>query len=191
MRIVLASGSPYRRALLERLGLVFDVIVPDIDETPHPDESPAALALRLAVAKAQAVTDRATDALIIGSDQVVVYEDEIVGKPRTFAEARRQLLRVSGHSAQIFTALAVLNADSGRLQSTVAPFTVVFRPLSADRIERYLHRERPYDCAGSVKSEGLGITLFDRFEGDDPTTLVGLPLMRLTRLLENEGVDVI
>ncbi|MHB1565901.1 MAG: Maf family protein [Acidiferrobacter sp.] len=191
MRIVLASGSPYRRALLERLGLEFEVMVPDIDETERPGEAPAALALRLAIAKAQAVRSRAGEALIIGSDQVAVYQGEIVGKSRNFAEARRQLLLISGHTAQLYTGLAVLNAGSGRLRSVVAPFAVVFRTLTVDRIERYLHRDRPYDCAGSVKSEGLGIALFDRFEGDDPTTLVGLPLMRLTQMLEDEGVDVI
>lgn len=191
MRIVLASGSPYRRALLERLSLEFEVMVPDIDETGQPGETPAALALRLAIAKAQAVRSRAGEALIIGSDQVAVYQGEVVGKSRNFAEARRQLLLVSGHTAHLYTGLAVLNSGSGRLQSVVAPFAVVFRTLTVDRIERYLHRDRPYDCAGSVKSEGLGIALFDRFEGDDPTTLVGLPLMRLTQMLEDEGIDVI
>lgn len=190
-RLVLASGSPYRKALLERLGVPFEVKVSQADEAPLPGESAEALTLRLALAKAWAVRPLAPDALIIGSDQVAVYDGEIVGKSGGFAEAARQLRRISGKTALLYTGLALLNARTGRAQTAVALFQVTFRPLSEERIARYLNKEQPYDCAGSVKSEGLGIALFDRFDGDDPTTLIGLPLIRLTRMLENEGYEVI
>lgn len=190
-RLVLASGSPYRKALLQRLGVPFEVKVSKADETPLPGENAEALTRRLAVAKAQAVRPLAPDALIIGSDQVAVYDGEIVGKSGGFAEAARQLRRISGKTALLYTGLALLNARSGRLQTEVALFQISFRPLTEERIARYLNAEQPYDCAGSVKSEGLGIALFDRFDGDDPTTLIGLPLIRLVRMLENEGYEVI
>ncbi len=190
-RLVLASGSPYRKALLERLGVPFEVKVSQADEGPLPGESAEALTLRLALAKAEAVRPLAPDALIIGSDQVAVYDGEIVGKSGGFAEAARQLRRISGKTALLYTGLALLNARTGRAQTAVALFQVTFRPLSEERIARYLNKEQPYDCAGSVKSEGLGIALFDRFDGDDPTTLIGLPLIRLVRMLENENYEVI
>ncbi len=190
-RLVLASGSPYRKALLERLGVPFEVKVSPVDEASLPGESAEALTLRLALAKAWAVRPLAPDALIIGSDQVAVYDGEIVGKSGGFAEAARQLRRISGKTALLYTGLALLNARTGQTQTAVALFQVTFRPLSEERIARYLNKEQPYDCAGSVKSEGLGIALFDRFDGDDPTTLIGLPLIRLTRMLENEGYEVI
>ncbi len=190
-RLVLASGSAYRRALLERLKLPFEVRVSHADETRHPDEDPPALVLRLALAKAEAVRAQAPDALIIGSDQVAVYDGEIVGKPGNADEAARQLRRISGKTAVLYTGLALLDAVTGRSRTAVETFRVTFRDLSEDRIARYLAKERPFDCAGSVKSEGLGIALFERFEGDDPTTLIGLPLIRLTRLLESEGWSVV
>ncbi|WP_297446028.1 nucleoside triphosphate pyrophosphatase [Acidiferrobacter sp.] len=189
-RLVLASGSRYRHELLTRLKVRFEVMVSDTDETRHPGEDARALTERLAIAKARAVSPMAPDALIIGSDQVAEYEGEIVGKPGGFEEAARQLRRISGKTARLYTGLALLNAQTGRVQSEVALFEVAFRVLDERRIARYLEKERPYDCAGSVKSEGLGIALFERFIGDDPTTLIGLPLIRLVRMLEAEGFEV-
>ena len=189
-RLVLASGSRYRHELLTRLKVHFEVMVSDTDETRHPGEDARTLTERLAIAKARAVSPMAPDALIIGSDQVAEYEGEIVGKPGGFEEAARQLRRISGKTARLYTGLALLNAQTGRVQSEVALFEVAFRVLDERRIARYLEKERPYDCAGSVKSEGLGIALFERFIGDDPTTLIGLPLIRLVRMLEAEGFEV-
>ena len=191
MQLVLASSSPFRRELLSRLKLPFDVIVPDIDETAQPGETPQALVERLAVAKARAVIARAPRALIIGSDQVAVYDGAIVGKPHTHANAVRQLRSASGKTVMLYTGLALVNAASGRVQSEVIPFGVAFRPLTDTQIESYLQKEQPYGCAGSVRSEGLGIALLERFEGDDPNALIGLPLIRLVRMLENEGVPVL
>lgn len=190
MQLVLASSSPYRRQLLARLALPFDVIVPDIDETPRPDETPTALVERLAVAKARAVVPRAPSALIIGSDQVAVYDGAIVGKPHTHENAVRQLRTAAGKTVMLYTGLALINAATGRVQSEVIPFAVTFRPLTEAQIESYLRKEQPYGCAGSVRSEGLGIALLERFAGDDPNALIGLPLIRLVRMLENEGVGV-
>ncbi|MDA8362028.1 MAG: Maf family nucleotide pyrophosphatase [Gammaproteobacteria bacterium] len=191
MRLILASGSRYRRELLGRLGIPFEVRAPDIDETALPHEAPPDLALRLAISKARVGGEGCADALVIGSDQVADYNGEIVGKSGAFAEAKRQLMAISGRTAQLYTGLAVFNTRTGNLQTTVERFGVAFRTLSEPFIERYLHREQPYDCAGSVKSEGLGVALLERFEGDDPTTLIGLPLIRLVRMLENEGMPVI
>ena len=173
-----------------RLGLPFEVIVSQADESPLLHEAAPALTARLAVAKARAVAQHAPDALIIGSDQVAEYDGEIVGKPGDFTEAARQLRRISGKTARLYTGLALLNTRTGRLQTEVAPFEVTFRVLDEDRIARYLEKEQPYDCAGSVKSEGLGIALFERLAGDDPTTLIGLPLIRLVRMLENENIPI-
>lgn len=190
-RLILASSSRYRRALLERLGLPFEAIAPDIDESPFPNETPTQLVERLAVAKAKAVAERAPNSLVIGSDQVALHGDTIVGKPNTFENAVNQLRQASGSTVTLHTGLAVVHADSGRVQSEVVPFRVVFRKLSRAQIENYLNKERPFDCAGSVKSEGLGIALLERFEGDDPNALIGLPLIRLVRMLEREGLAVI
>lgn len=190
MQLVLASSSPYRRELLARLALPFDVIVPDIDETPRPNETPMALVERLAVAKARAVIPRAPSALIIGSDQVAVYDGAIVGKPHTHENAVRQLRAAAGKTVMLYTGLALVNAGNGQVQSEVIPFAVTFRPLTEAQIESYLRKEQPYGCAGSVRSEGLGIALLERFAGDDPNALIGLPLIRLVRMLENEGVGV-
>ncbi len=190
-RLILASGSRYRHDLLARLKIPFEVMVSDADETARPNEDARALTERLAIAKAEAVRPRAADALIIGSDQVAEYDGEIVGKPGGFDEAARQLRRISGKTARLYTGLALLNARTGRIQSEVALFEVTFRRLGEEHITRYLQKERPFDCAGSVKSEGLGIALLERFQGDDPNTLIGLPLIRLVRMLEAEGFEVL
>lgn len=189
--LVLASSSSFRRVLLARLGIPFEVVTPHVDETPQPGEAPAALVERLAAAKARAAAAERPDALIIGSDQVAVYNDVITGKPRNHAQAVRQLRAASGQKVMLYTGLALLNAATGRLQAEVIPYGIRFRELSDAQIENYLRKEQPYDCAGSVKSEGLGIALLERFEGDDPNALIGLPLIRLVRMLEREGVAVI
>jgi septum formation protein len=190
-RIILASSSPYRRALLSRLHIPFDSVSPDIDETVRPGESPQELVERLAVDKARAVAEVSPGSLVIGSDQVAVHDGEIVGKPRDHEHAVRQLRQASGNSVTLYTGLALIHSDSGRVQSEVIPYRVLFRPLTDDQIEHYLRKEQPYDCAGSVKSEGLGVALLERFEGEDPNTLIGLPLIRLVRMLENEDVEIL
>lgn len=191
MRLILASSSPFRRELLARLKIPFDIVSPDIDESPHAAESPQALVERLAIAKAQAVANSERDALVIGSDQVAVHDGEIVGKPHDHPHAVAQLRAASGKTITLFTGLALVNSATGRIQCEVLPYRVVFRALTDEQIERYLRKEQPYNCAGSVRSEGMGIALLERFEGDDPNTLIGLPLIRLVRMLENEGVAVI
>jgi septum formation protein len=191
MKLILASSSTFRRELLSRLMIPFDVAIPDIDETPHPGEPPAQLVERLAIAKAQVIAARQPDALIIGSDQVAVHGNEIVGKPLTHERAVQQLQTASGRAVTLYTGLALVNSTTGRVQSEVVPFRVVFRRLTDQQIESYLRKETPYHCAGSVKSEGLGVALLERFEGEDPATLIGLPLIRLVRMLENEGVAVL
>lgn len=189
--LILGSTSPYRRQLLERLGLAFETDAPEVDESRHAGESPQALVARLSEAKAHAVAARHPSALVIGSDQVAVLDGQIMGKPGGHGAAVRQLQRASGRTVTFYTGLCLLNAASDQGQLEVVPFRVVFRALSAEQIERYLRREQPYNCAGSFKSEGLGIALFERMEGDDPSTLMGLPLIRLTRMLEREGVSVL
>lgn len=191
MNLILASSSPFRRELLSRLMVPFEVAVPDVDETPLPGEAPAALVERLAIAKARAVATRHRDALVIGSDQVAVHEGEIIGKPLTHERAVAQLRQASGKAVVLHTGLALVNGTSGRVQSEVVPYRVVFRTLTDAQIENYLRKEQPYNCAGSVKSEGLGVALLERFEGEDPATLIGLPLIRLVRMLEAEGVTVL
>jgi septum formation protein len=191
MKLVLASSSPFRRELLSRLMLPFEVVVPEVDESPHAGESPERLVERLAIAKAQAVAARHPDALVIGSDQVAVHDGEIVGKPHTHERAVAQLRQASGKAVALHTGLALVNAVTGRVQSEVVPYRVVFRALTDAQIESYLRKEQPYHCAGSVKSEGLGVALLERFEGEDPATLIGLPLIRLVRMLENEGLAVL
>jgi septum formation protein len=185
--LVLASTSPFRRELLQRLGLPFETSAPDVDETPRPAETPAALVLRLAEMKARAV-GAARNGLIIGSDQVASTGIDILGKPGTHEKAAAQLAFLSGKRVSFHTGLCLLNSASDELQLDVVPFYVQFRPLAEAQIERYLAAEQPYNCAGSFKSEGLGITLFERMEGEDPTALIGLPLIRLTTMLANVGV---
>lgn len=190
-KLILASSSPFRRELLSRLMFPFDVVVPDVDETPRQHESPQALVERLAIAKAQIVATKHPGALVIGSDQVAVHNGEIVGKPHTHERAVQQLRTASGRTVMLYTGLALVNSSSGRVQSEVVPYGVTFRTLTDRQIENYLHKEQPYHCAGSVKSEGLGVALLERFEGEDPATLIGLPLIRLIRMLENEGLPII
>lgn len=187
-RLVLGSTSPYRRELLARLGLPFDTAAPDVDETPLPGETPLALARRLALAKAQAVAALHPQAVVIGSDQVAELDGLPLGKPGTHERAVAQLQRMRGRSVRFHTAVAVVCADSRFEQVDVAPVEVRFRALDDDAIERYLRAEQPYDCAGSAKSEGLGIALLDAIHSDDPTTLIGLPLIRTCQLLRAAGL---
>jgi septum formation protein len=190
-RLVLGSTSRYRRELLDRLQLLFDVASPDVDETPQPGESPLDLALRLALAKARAVAGRFPDAVVIGSDQVADLDGVALGKPGTHERAVDQLRRMRGQSVVFQTAVAVVCQDSGFAQVDVAPVRVRFRDLGDDEIESYLRAEQPYDCAGSAKSEGLGIALLDAIDNDDPTALVGLPLIRTCRMLRAAGVKLL
>jgi septum formation protein len=191
MKLILASSSPYRRELLERLKIPFEAIAPHVDETPRPGEAPTQMVERLAVEKARVIAARIPGSLVIGSDQVAVYNNSMVGKPRDHDEAMRQLCVASGKTVTLYCGLALVNAATARVQSEVIPYRVTFRELTEAQIESYLHKERPYSCTGSVKSEGLGIALLEKFDGDDPNALIGLPLIRLIRMLENEGVDVI
>lgn len=189
-RLLLASSSPYRRELLSRLHLPFDCSAPDIDETAHNNETAEHLVLRLAEAKARALTLSHPDHLIIGSDQVAILGREILGKPHTPERAMAQLKACSGNSVTFLTSVALLDSRSGRLQVDCVPFTVHFRELDESRIERYLRIEQPYDCAGSFKAEGLGISLFRTTSGSDATSLIGLPLIRLVDMLLEEGVQI-
>jgi len=187
-RLVLASGSSYRRALLERLGLAFEVVVPGVDETALPGETPADTVSRLAEAKARAVAVAHADALVIGSDQVADLGGRAIGKPRDRADALEQLRSMRDRTVVFHTAVALVNAATGTCRSALVDVASTFRNLDDAALEAYLDREAPLDCAGSVKSEGLGIALFTRIASDDPTALIGLPLIRLVDLLEAEGV---
>ncbi len=190
INLVLASTSPFRAQLLTRLGLPFETDSPAVDESHLPDETAEALVQRLARAKAEAVAGRHPDSLIIGSDQVAVIDGEILGKPGERDRAIAQLQRASGKAVTFFTGLCLHNSRSGRSQVVCEPFRVHFRDLDTQQITRYIDREQPLNCAGSFKSEGLGITLFRRLEGDDPNALIGLPLIRLTEMLHDEGVSL-
>ena len=188
--LLLASSSIYRRDLLARLRLPFNCSSPDIDESHRPGESARELVERLSLEKARALADSHPGHLIIGSDQVAVLNGHIIGKPHTFDKARQQLMDASGASVTFLTGLTLLNARTGNHQTDCIPFTVHMRTLSTEQIERYLLAETPYDCAGSFKAEGLGVSLFQRTEGDDATSLVGLPLIRLIDMLLVEGVTI-
>lgn len=188
--IVLGSTSPYRRELLLRLGLPFDVAAPRVDETPQAGETPEALARRLALAKARAVAADHPHAAVIGSDQVADLEGEPLGKPGSHARAVEQLRRMRGRTVVFQTAVAVVCQESGFEQVDLAAVRVRFRTLSDAEIETYLRLEQPYDCAGSAKSEGLGIALLEAIDNDDPTALVGLPLIRTCRMLRAAGLQV-
>ena len=188
--LLLASSSVYRRELLARLQLPFTCSSPDIDESPLAGESATELVRRLAQAKAQALAASHPGHLIIGSDQVAVLDGKIIGKPHTFYKAREQLLAASGASVTFLTGLALLNSQSGHYQLDCIPFTVHMRTLDPASVERYLRAEQPYDCAGSFKAEGLGVSLFQRTEGPDATSLIGLPLIRLVDMLLAEGVQI-
>ncbi|MBT0571371.1 septum formation inhibitor Maf [Curvibacter sp. CHRR-16] len=189
--VVLGSTSVYRRALLERLRIPFSVAAPHVDETPLPGEAPQALAQRLALAKAQAVAAQHPHAVVIGSDQVADLNGEPLGKPGTHERAVEQLRRMRGQTVIFQTALAVVCQATGFCQQDIAQVKVVFRDLSDAEIEFYLRTETPYDCAGSAKSEGLGISLLERIDNDDPTALVGLPLIRTCHLLRAAGVPLL
>jgi septum formation protein len=188
--LVLGSTSRYRRELLERLGLRFEVAAPGVDETALAGEAPAALARRLALAKAMAVARKFPESIVIGSDQVADLDGEALGKPGDHARATDQLRRMRGRTVVFQTAMAVVCLATGFQQEDLAPVRVAFRPLTDDEIETYLQREQPYDCAGSAKSEGLGIALLDSIDSDDPTALVGLPLIRTCRMLRAAGLRV-
>ena len=187
--LILGSTSRYRRELLERLRLPFEVRSPEVDETPRDGEAPAALALRLALAKAHAVAAQAPNAVVIGSDQVADLDGTPVGKPGNHERAVAQLRSMRGKSIVFQTAVAVVHRQAGFEASALVPVRVRFRELSDDEIEHYLRAEQPYDCAGSAKSEGLGITLLTAIESDDPTALIGLPLIRTGELLRQAGID--
>ena len=190
-QIVLASTSPYRRELLEKLGIPFTAAAPQVDETPIPGEDARQLVMRLAQAKAQALSAKYPHHLIIGSDQVCVLDGKIVGKPHTEEKAVEQLLIARNSIITFYTGLALYSSASGNLQVICEPFDVHFRHLSEHEIRNYVRKEQPLQCAGSFKSEGLGITLFERLEGRDPNTLVGLPLIALCEMLRNEGVNAL
>jgi len=190
-KLILASTSPFRKELLEKLNLVFDTAKPDVDETALPEETAIALVERLAIAKAQAIAPEFSDALIIGSDQVCVNQGKILGKPGNAANAFEQLKAASGKRITFYTGLALLNTRTGSVQSLVEPYVVQFRELSDQMINNYLEKEKPFNCAGSFKSEGYGIALFESLEGKDPNSLIGLPLISLIKMLEKENFKVI
>jgi septum formation protein len=188
-RLILASTSRYRRELLERLRLPFEIEAPQVDETPVPGEAPAELARRLALAKAEAVAARHPQAIVIGSDQVADLDGEAIGKPLVHERAVAQLRRMSGRRVVFQTAVAVARRETGFARALLAPVVVCFRELGDAEIERYLRAEHPYDCAGSAKAETLGIALLASIESDDPTALIGLPLIRTCELLRGAGLD--
>lgn len=189
--LVLGSTSRYRKELLSRLGMPFEVASPDVDETPQNGEAPAELAKRLALAKAHAVASKFPSAVVIGSDQVADLHGEPLGKPGNHERAVAQLRRMRGQTVVFQTAVAVVCQATGFSQSDLAAVRVQFRQLSDAEIETYLQREKPYDCAGSAKSEGLGIALLSSIENDDPTALIGLPLIRTCRLIQAAGIEVL
>ncbi|MFC3395268.1 Maf family protein [Brenneria rubrifaciens] len=188
-QIVLASTSPYRKILLEKLGIPFICANPEVDETSFPGEEAVALVARLAESKARVLAQRYPHHLIIGSDQVCILRNLITGKPHNKPNAVRQLREASGKCVSFYTGLALFNSARQRMQHIVEPFEVHFRTLTDDEIEGYLEQEQPWNCAGSFKSEGLGIALFERLSGRDPNTLMGLPLIALTEMLKKEGIN--
>jgi septum formation protein len=188
--LILASSSVFRKALLEKLDLPFSCDSPDIDESHKPGETPAQLVQRLAFEKARHVAGKYPGSLVIGSDQVACVDEQILGKPGNFENAMRQLQSASGKAVTFYTGLTLFNAVNGKAQTICDTFKVHFRTLSEAQISRYLKKEQPYNCAGSFKSEGYGISLFSKLEGDDPNALIGLPLIRLITMLENEGFSI-
>jgi septum formation protein len=191
LQLILASSSIYRRELLERLQLPFTIVSPDVDETPLPGEAPEDTALRLAQEKARKVAQSHQQALIIGCDQVATQDGLQLGKPLIHDNAVKQLRMMRGRSVTFHSALCLYNASTNSMQAEVVPYVVEFRDLSDAQIENYLHKEQPYHCAGSAKSEGLGIALIAAMQGNDPNALIGLPLITLISMLQNEGVNVI
>lgn len=190
-KLILGSSSVFRKSLLEKLGLEFECDSPDIDETPLKNEHPKDMVARLALAKAKAIAARQPHALIIASDQCATLDNNIIGKPGDHANAVQQLQNASGRSVTFYTSLCLYNSQNDEYELCVEPFHVHFRELNDSQIENYLQREQPYNCAGSFKSEGLGISLFERLEGDDPNTLIGLPLIRLIKMLAKQDINVI
>ena len=189
--LVLGSTSPFRKTILEKLNLPFVCAKPNIDETPLINETPLDLVKRLAIEKAKAVSHEFPNALIIGSDQVAVCDGEIIGKPHTHENAIKQLSNFSGKRITFYTGLCVYCSETSTVEALVEPFVVQFKELAHDDIVNYLLAEKPYNCAGSFKSEGLGICLFDKLAGDDPNTLIGLPLIKLVELLQKHGLNVL
>lgn len=189
--IILASSSRYRRALLDKLHLNYRAISPEIDETPNLSERPDQLVERLSREKAQVIASEHSDATVIGSDQVAVFDQKIIGKPGSIENAHKQLMSFSGHKITFLTGLCVMNNRDGFCETLVEPFHVYFRNLDNESVQNYIDKEMPLDCAGSFKSEGLGIALFERMEGDDPNSLIGLPLIQLIRLLKKSGITVL
>lgn len=187
MNLILASTSRYRSELLLRLGLPFQTARPDVDETPFPNESPALLARRLAEAKARSVAKNFPHAWVIGSDQVAELDGQAIGKPENFERAADQLSAASGKTMHFYSAFCLLRMEPHKIIANTDITTVHFRRLNSTEIERYLHREQPYDCAGSFKAEGIGISLFDKIESSDPTGLIGLPLISLSKALRQAG----
>jgi len=190
-RLVLGSSSPFRKALLEKLDLSFDCDSPDIDETPLEGESPKDMVARLAKLKAQTIAVRHPQSIIIASDQCATLDGKIIGKPGDHKNAVKQLQEARGRTVTFYTSLCVFNAATNQFEECIEPFYVYFRALTDSQIENYLQKEQPYNCAGSFKSEGLGISLFERLEGNDPNTLIGLPLIQLIKMLERFHVEVI
>lgn len=190
-QLVLSSSSPYRKAVLDKLGIAFSVEVPDIDENIQDGESPEQLVTRLAQEKAAAIQGRYPRALIIGADQIALLNGRILGKPGNKENAIEQLTAESGQRVKFLIGLCLFNSETGNLQVSCENFTVEFRQLSQQQIEYYVEKDKPYNCAGSFKSEGLGMALFVKLSGDDPNALLGLPLIKLVSMLENEGFSVL
>ncbi|MAK34434.1 MAG: septum formation protein Maf [Acidiferrobacter sp.] len=190
-RLTLASTSPFRKELLKRLGIQFSVAAPGVDETAHPGEDGRALSLRLSVAKAKAIAATSQTGLVIGSDQVAVLGNEILGKPRDREDAIRQLTLSSGREMRLYTGLALANAATGIVQQDVVSYRVLYRTLSLGQIEQYLDLDEPYGCCGSLRAESLGIALLKELSGPDPSALIGLPLISLVGMLNVEGIDVL
>ncbi len=190
--LVLASTSPFRKSVLNRLNIPFETFAPEIDETSQPSESPTVLVTRLAESKARSAQSTYPQALVIGSDQIALLDDNtILGKPGTHEQAIKQLSLANGKQVDFLTGLCLLNTKTNQIQIDVVRFSVIFRKLTVQQIENYLHQDKPYNCSGSFKSEGLGIVLLERMLGSDPTAIIGLPLIRLVRMLEAEGVVIL
>lgn len=190
-QLILGSSSPFRAELLSKLGLPFETASPDIDEQPLENEQAADLVKRLSEQKARAIAAHYPNALIIGSDQVALLDNMILGKPGNHQNAVKQLVAASGKTVKFLTGLVLMNSQTGNIQSSVESYSVEFKPLSLSQIEFYLNKEQPYQCAGSFKSEGFGISLFNKLSGDDPNTLIGLPLIKLSKMLKAEGIDIL
>jgi septum formation protein len=188
-QLILASSSKPRQSLLQRLQIPFEISVPDVDETPLPNETPSQLVIRLAEKKARAVAEKFPNAIIIGADQVGVLNDQIQGKPHTYENATKQLQQASGKRMRFFIGLCVMDTHAQTHQIALEEFDVIYRKLSENMIEKYLQKEQPFECAGSCKAEGLGIALIQEFQGTDFTALIGLPLIRLVSMLEHYGMD--